>query len=152
MDYQLENLGPEVFQYLVQALVVKEYPHVQCFPVAQPDGGRDVLSIRIPNARAAEAEMVVFQVKFSRNPWAKDEHKELEKLLKDEAPKIKKLLSKGVKEFVLVTNIPGTAHLDRGNCSHEVALGTKTAARLGAAIIQSSREWLLPAAKGRLSF
>jgi hypothetical protein len=122
VDYQLENLDPEGFQYLVQALVVKEYPHVQCFPVAQPDGGRDAISIRIPNARATEAEMVVFQVKYSRNPWAKDEHKELEKLLKDEAPKIKKLLPRGVKEFVLVTNIPGTAHLDTGSIDRVNAL------------------------------
>ena len=44
MDYPLENLGPERFQQFCQALLVKEYPRVQCFPVAQPDGGRDAVS------------------------------------------------------------------------------------------------------------
>ena len=41
MDYPLENLGPERFQQFCQALLAKEYPDMQCFPVAQPDGGRD---------------------------------------------------------------------------------------------------------------
>ena len=44
MDYPLENLGPERFQQLCQALLAREYPRVQCFPVAQPDGGRDAVS------------------------------------------------------------------------------------------------------------
>ena len=39
MDYPFENLDPERFQNLCQALLTKEFPHVQCFPVAQPDGG-----------------------------------------------------------------------------------------------------------------
>ena len=41
MDYQLENLGDERFQQLCQALLVREFPDVQCFPVGMPDGGRD---------------------------------------------------------------------------------------------------------------
>lgn len=122
MDYQLENLGPEGFQHLVQALVSKAYPGVQCFPVAQPDGGRDVTSIRRLNTRLSEAEIVIFQVKYSRNPTATDEHKWLEKILKEEAPKVRKLMPKGVKEFVLVTNIAGTAHLDKGSIDRVDAL------------------------------
>lgn len=121
MDYQLENLGPEEFQYLVQALVAKEYPGVQCFPVAQPDGGRDVTSSGYP-PHFAETEVVIFQVKFSRNPAAVDQHKWLEGILKEEAPKIKRLLPKGAKEFVLVTNIAGTAHLDKGSIDRVDAL------------------------------
>jgi hypothetical protein len=122
VDYQLENLGHEEFQFLVQALVARTHPGVQCFPVAQPDGGRDITSMRRHNPRLAEGEIVVFQVKYSKNPNAKNEHKELEKLLKEEAPKIERLLPKGVKEFVLVTNIPGTAHFDKGSIDRVDAL------------------------------
>jgi hypothetical protein len=35
MDYPLENLGPERFQEFCQALLMKEHPSLQCFPVAQ---------------------------------------------------------------------------------------------------------------------
>jgi hypothetical protein len=41
MDYPLEQLGPERFQQFCQALISLEFPKVQSFPVAQPDGGRD---------------------------------------------------------------------------------------------------------------
>ena len=44
MDYPFENLDPERFQQFCQALLTKEFPNIQCFPVAQPDGGRDALS------------------------------------------------------------------------------------------------------------
>jgi len=43
MDYPFENLTPEKFQLFCQALLVREYPSVQCLPVAQPDGGRDAV-------------------------------------------------------------------------------------------------------------
>jgi hypothetical protein len=122
MDYQLENLGPEGFQYLAQALVSKIYPNVQCFPVAQPDGGRDIASFRHHYPSLADEEIIVFQVKFSRNPTAVDQHKWLEGILKEEAPKMKKLLPKGAREFVLVTNIPGTSHLDTGSIDRVNAL------------------------------
>lgn len=122
MDYQLENLGPEGFQYLAQALVAKVYHGVQCFPVAQPDGGRDITSIVPHHYSLFDEQVVVFQVKFSRNPGAVDQHKWLEGILKDEAPKVKKLISKGVKEFVLVTNIAGTAHLEKGSIDRVDAL------------------------------
>ena len=44
MDYPLEELGPEGFQQFCQSLLVKEFPKLQCFPIAQPDGGRDGLT------------------------------------------------------------------------------------------------------------
>jgi hypothetical protein len=43
VDYPLEELGPEGFQQFCQSLLVKEFPKLQCFPIAQPDGGRDGL-------------------------------------------------------------------------------------------------------------
>lgn len=69
MDYQYENLGPEHFQEICQSLLVKEFPRTQCFPVAQPDGGRDATVFHLFHY-AQEKEFIVFQVKFVRNPNA----------------------------------------------------------------------------------
>ncbi len=113
MDYPLENLDPEKFQEFCQALLLKEFRDLQCFPVAQPDGGRDILSYypgTLPHS------FIVFQVKFVRRPQAeKDPHKWLIKILEDEAPKIKKQIPNGAKQFVLMTNIAGTAHPKSGS-------------------------------------
>jgi hypothetical protein len=51
MDYLYENLGDERFQELCQALLVKEMPHVQCFPIGQRDGGRDAIAYFALNIR-----------------------------------------------------------------------------------------------------
>jgi len=114
VDYQLEGLGPERFQQLCQALLVREFPAVQCFPVAQPDGGRDAIVYYQP--RKVNSEFIVFQMKFMRKPLAeRDPHKWLIDIMKKEAPKIKDLIPKGAKEYYLITNIPGTAHPDVGS-------------------------------------
>lgn len=114
MDYPFENLGPEKFQFFCQALLAKEYPGVQCFPVAQPDGGRDATQIYFEHGRGKEFAM--FQVKFVRNPFGEtDPHKWLTDVMLEEAPKVKKQVHAGAKLFALMTNIPGTAHLDAGS-------------------------------------
>ncbi|MEQ8998050.1 MAG: hypothetical protein RID53_16280 [Coleofasciculus sp. B1-GNL1-01] len=114
MNYPFENLDPEKIQEFCQSLLIKEFPDVQCFPVAQPDGGRDALAYlggdRYPN------DFIMFQVKFNRRPQAeKDPHKWLVKILEGEAPKLKKQIAKGAKRFVLMTNVAGTAHPDSGS-------------------------------------
>jgi hypothetical protein len=87
--------------------LLKEFPKVQCFPVAQPDGGRDAVSYFSPDAEKS----IVFQVKFVRKPLAeKEPHKWLLGHLKAELPKILQLRKKGATQYVLITNIPGTAH------------------------------------------
>ncbi|MEO5912835.1 MAG: hypothetical protein ABIS50_01285 [Luteolibacter sp.] len=114
MDYPYENLNPEKFQLFCQALLVKEYPGVQCFPVAQPDGGRDATQIYFDIDRGKEFAM--FQVKYVRNPFLEtDPHKWLAGIIASEAPKVKIQIRAGAKFFVLMTNIPGTAHLDSGS-------------------------------------
>src|ERR1700730_5354407 len=65
MDYLLENLGPDRFQELCQSLLLIEHPDVQCFPVSQPDGGRDAVSY-IPESQTGQ--FIIFQVKFARRP------------------------------------------------------------------------------------
>jgi hypothetical protein len=112
MDYPFENLNPEKFQLFCQSILAKEYPGVQCMPVAQPDGGRDAFRVLSMQSR----DFVVFQVKYVRQPLVeKDSHKWLEEIVRQEAPKIRELIPKGAREFVLITNIPGTAHPDTGS-------------------------------------
>ena len=114
MDYQLEELGPERFQQFCQALLAKEYPNVQCLPIAQPDGGRDALIYTLEEKK--NNDFIVCQMKFVRKPQAeKDIHKWLTDIMIEEAPKIKKLLPKGAKGYLLMTNVPGTAHLESGS-------------------------------------
>lgn len=123
MDYQLENLGPEEFQHLAQALLTKEQPNVQCFPVAQPDGGRDALALNFRGLINPEKESIVYQIKYVRKPLAlADAHVWLEGILKEEAKKVAELLPKGVKQFVLITNVPGTAHPSSGSIDKVDAL------------------------------
>lgn len=113
MDYPLENLGPERFQHLCQALLSREYPHVQCFPVAQPDGGRDAVAYF---EEGNEGKFMVFQVKYARKPLAEeDPHGWLVGIIDQELPKLQQLIPRGAARYVLATNIPGTAHLDTGS-------------------------------------
>jgi hypothetical protein len=113
MDYPLENLGPERFQQICQSLLVKEFRDVQCFPVAQPDGGRDSLSYFLESHKD---QFIVFQVKFVRNPQGENEpHKWMIGIANEEAPKIKNLIPKGAKAFYLLTNVSGTSHLEVGS-------------------------------------
>src|SRR5947208_2328021 len=107
MDYPFENLDPEKFQLFCQALIARENPNIQCLPVAQPDGGRDAVQWQIVSGRP----FVVFQVKYSRSPLSeKDSHKWLLDVVEAEVLKVKKLIPSGAKQYVLMTNVPGTAH------------------------------------------
>lgn len=113
MNYPFENLGPEKFQEFSQSLLEKSFPDLQCFSVGQPDGGRDIVSYTLGKS---SKEFTVYQVKYVRSPGAeKDLHKWLLKILKDEAPKVKRLISTGAKQFFLITNISGTAHFESGS-------------------------------------
>lgn len=44
--YLYERLGEKRFQQLCNALLVREFPDVMCFPVGQKDGGRDAVRKR----------------------------------------------------------------------------------------------------------
>jgi hypothetical protein len=113
MDYLFENLGDERFQEFCSSLISKEFPNSQSFPVGQPDGGRDSL-VYILNT--PKKEFIVFQVKYVRNANTKiDLHKWLTEIVIQEAPKVQKLIPKGAKQFVLLTNVKGTSHLDVGS-------------------------------------
>ncbi len=112
MDYQFENLGPERFQDFCQSLLAKTFPKLQCFPVAQPDGGRDAIAYF---HQGSADKFLVFQVKYVRKPFAeKDPHKWLTSVIEGEAPKLPSLIPRGAVEYYLLTNVPGTAHPEVG--------------------------------------
>jgi hypothetical protein len=114
MDHELENLGPERFQQMCQALFVREFPRVTCYPIGQPDGGRDAIQVLSTGTHATD--LAVFQVKFSRNPSTIDDPREwLLNKTDTERAKLTQLIERGAKLYVLVTNVPGTAHLDVGS-------------------------------------
>lgn len=116
MDYPFENLNPEKFQQFCQALLTKEFRDVQCFPVAEPDGGRDALSYEVFTDGEHRKDFIMFQVKFVRKPFAEtDPHRWLVNILEKEVPKVKRQIPKGAKQFFLLTNIPGTAHPEVGS-------------------------------------
>ena len=65
MDYNYEALDDKRFQKLCQALIVAQFPDVQCLPVGEADGGRDAFLVR---EYSGKKSVHVFQVKFSQNP------------------------------------------------------------------------------------
>lgn len=126
MSYQYENLDPEKFQQFCQALLTNSFPNLQCYPVGQPDGGRDGISRR---ARKPRSSFSVFQVKFNRRALAEpDPHKWLLNQISKEVKKVKGLIPRGADQYYLLTNVPGTAHLDVGTIDR---VETTLAAALG---------------------
>jgi hypothetical protein len=112
MEYSLEKLGHGRFQKMCQALVMEEYANVECFPVGVPDGGRDVLAR--PTGQDGN-EFIVFQVKFTEYPGRiNDAAKWLEGTISKEASKIKDLIERGAKKYILITNVEGSANLNIG--------------------------------------
>lgn len=120
MEYQFEGLGPDRFQQFCQALLAQLYPNVTCFPIAQPDGGRDAVVVF---DEFASSSFSVFQVKYVRRPFAEAApHQWLLDIIAQELPKIKELIPKGADKYYLLTNISGTAHLDAGSIDKVNAL------------------------------
>lgn len=117
LDYPLENLGPERFQRVCQALLVKEFPSARLLPVGQPDGGRDAFAL-VPSSLGSgrKSDLVVFQVKFARDPTAlADPRKWVLDAVEGERAKIETLAKRGATRYRLITNVRGSAHLDTGS-------------------------------------
>lgn len=107
-DYIYERFTPDRFQDFVSALLVKEFPHYQVFPVGQKDGGRD-------GRMTADERSMIVQVKFKRELKAGENYASyIISSLEKELPKVKRLVDRGAKEYLLVTNVPGSAALDTG--------------------------------------
>lgn len=104
MGYLYENSDDERFQQLCQSLFLLEFPNLQCFPVGQPDAGRDGLD---PDTNT------VLQVKFKKadDPENADW---LISSLKREKSKIDRLIAGGLKHYIIATNAQGTGHGETG--------------------------------------
>lgn len=112
MRYDYEALNDETFQKLAQALVIAQHPNAQALPVGQPDGGRDAF---LDRSLGGSRELTIFQVKFTKHPQEKDEREKILEVINLEKNKVKKLVERGATEYILVTNVQGTAHLSAGS-------------------------------------
>ena len=121
-SYQYEQLNDESFQQLSQSLLIKEFPGLQCFPVGQPDGGRDAI-VHLFEATSDATGFILFQVKFARRELSPSEAREwLLRTLKGELPKVLAQITEGAKRFVLITNVSGTGHPETGSIDKLQAL------------------------------
>ena len=114
-SYQYEQLNDESFQQLSQSLLLKEFQGLQCFPVGQPDGGRDA-TYSLFEPALGTTRFILFQVKFARRELSPNEARSwLERTLKKELPKVRLQIEKGAEQFILVTNVSGTGHSETGS-------------------------------------
>ena len=112
MDYNYEALEDKRFQKLCQALIVAQFPAVQCLPVGEADGGRDAFLVR---GHPGNKDIHVFQVKFSRNPDDSRARNAISNLVKSEQENVKRLIADGVSSYYFITNVKGTASSKRGS-------------------------------------
>ena len=113
MTYTYEHLSPQRFQQLCQALLLETFPHAQCLPVGQADGGRDAL--QSTKTHDGSKFTVVFHVKFNSKALAeKHPHSWLKAQLEGEKESIERLAKKGMDQYILVTNVAGTAFPEKG--------------------------------------
>lgn len=100
-QYLYERLGDKRFQQLCAALVLDRYPNVSVFPVGEKDGGRDMVS-------GTGENRTILQVKWSGNR-SKKSASWLKSAVNGEAANIKRLVAEGCKQYVLMTNVEGSA-------------------------------------------
>ena len=109
MSYHYEQLGDQRFQQLCQALLLESFPHAQCLPIGQADGGRDAVQT------TKSKPIIVFQVKFYAKANAeKYPHLWLRRKLEEEREFIQRLVRKGMERYILLTNVPGRPFLIKG--------------------------------------
>jgi hypothetical protein len=113
LTYLYENLLPERFQHLCQAVLTTVFPDVQCLPVGQPDGGRDAYWRH--STQQQGSKFTIFQVKFVRTPEKERADEKFEEWVKSEKPKIEKLKEWGATKYYLITNQGGTGHFLGGS-------------------------------------
>lgn len=114
MIYNYETLGDDRFQQFSQALLAAAFPNVQCLPINQPDGGRDAF-YPIMRPDGSKRELVIFQVKYSRDPNSKEERDVISQAIKTESEKVRLLKNRGAVAYYLITNVAGTSHLGTGS-------------------------------------
>ena len=113
MNYPLENLGPQRFQQICQSLVAKTFPRAQCYPVDQPDGGRDITSSETVDTGVPT---VIYQVKYTKTALKdRQPYKSIVDQLRTELPLKASSINAESTNYVLITNVPGTANGGSGS-------------------------------------
>ena len=90
----------------MRALLAHVFPDVVCYPVGQKDGGRDAV-------RSDRGRRYVYQVKWT-NRRLRDPVAWLDGAIRQEAANIRRLVSEGAEEYILLTCVAGTAARGRG--------------------------------------
>ncbi len=90
-SFTYEDSDPERFQQLCQALLLPDYPDLQCFPIGQRDGGRDGSA-----PRSGSTPRTILQVKFKRRDEpSEDIYRWLTTTLVKEVAKVERLAQEG---------------------------------------------------------
>ena len=101
--YLYERLGDHDFQLLVNATLAHAFPGYRPLALRQADGGRD--GIR----GAMTDKVLIYQAKWSAKGKEKNPVAWLDEVVRGEEDNLRRLASEGVRRYVLVTNVPGTA-------------------------------------------
>lgn len=110
-EYRFEDLGDDGFQHMIQALLLHLHPDLSVPPIRQPDGGHDAFELQ----DGTGVKVFSYQVKWVRDQrQERDPVKWLKGIIKDEEHNLQRMQERGTKEWLLVTNVPGTAHEDTG--------------------------------------
>lgn len=104
--YLYERLGEKRFQQLCGALLAHAFPDVVCYPIGQKDGGRDAV-------RSDRGRRLVYQVKWT-NRRLRDPVAWLDDAVRKEAANIRRLVSEGAEEYILLTCVAGTSARAQG--------------------------------------
>lgn len=116
-EFDYESMTGLEFQALVSALVVREFPRAQCMPLHGRDGGRDVIVQEVVDGQFRDN--IIFQVKMKERsetgvPTTKDLYEWVVEHVNREVVKQPSLISRGMTEYVLVTNIPASGDMHKG--------------------------------------
>lgn len=109
--YRFEDLTDATFQEMVQAVLLHLHPDLSLPPVRQPDGGHDAFQLQ----DSSGTKVFSAQIK-----WVKDQRQErdpvkwLEGVVKKEEANLRRMVSQGTQEWLLVTNVQGSAHPEVG--------------------------------------
>lgn len=101
--YLYERLGDHDFQQLVSAVLASQFPDYLPMALRQTDGGIDGMRNVDPRT------LLIYQVKWSVSGMEKNPVSWLDGVVKKELDNLQRLATEGVRNYILVTNVPSTA-------------------------------------------
>ena len=106
--YLYERLGDHEFQQLVSAVLANHFSDYIPMALRQADGGRDGLR------KVDASNVLIYQVKWSVNGKEKDPVRWLDQVVRSEEASLRRMADQGVRRYILVTNVGGTAKPESG--------------------------------------